>query len=963
MNAVKQTNRRPIKLGTWNVRGLLKTGKLHIVENEMRNYNLALLGLSETHWKGSGHFSTGSGNTVYFSSKNESKNGVAFLVPRTINDRVAGYNPISDRIIGIKIRASPCNINVLQVYAPTADSSEQEIEEFYGELELAIVQIPRREILMVSGDMNAKVGSTRDEEHLRNTVGRFGMGTRNERGERLIQFCQEKSLTIASTCFQHHIRRLYTWRSPGDRVRNQIDYIMISSRWRSSIFNTRTYPGAECGSDHQLLVANLKIKFKAAREIQKNSKPTKRTVEEFKVEIRSKIAELKRKLKEDDTSDIKWGNIKQCIDVTKTEIERRNVGSRSKNNKHWITAETLDKIEKRKNIKNKGLHTEESRQQYTALNKDIQRRCRQDKNDHIKKVCEDIERHQNTNQTRDLHEKVKLLSRKFKPKTFTIQDRAGNILWQKEQVLERWRTYCEDLYHDSQGKDCVLWGNDQELLIEPDILRSEIEEAIFKLKQNKSPGSDGISSEIVKALGEDGVAVLHDLCNAVWKTGEWPIEWTKSIFIPLHKKGSPLQCQNYRTISLIPHASKVLLRIIDRRLQKYLDRQIPAEQAGFVQGKGTREQIFNIRQIIEKAREFNITAFLCFIDYSKAFDSVVWSHLWVILKEMGVPEHLVLLIRNLYKQSEAVVRVENNSSEPFRIRKGVRQGCVLSPRLFNVYGEHIMRRSLDNFEGGVSIGGKKISNLRYADDTTLITATEEELERVMEKVINESRALGLEINLSKTKLMVIDRGSSAQLENRLPNIQRVEEFVYLGSLITASGGSTNEIKRRIAIARNAMSNLEKIWKDRQITTNTKKRLVRSLIHPIFLYGAESWTLCTADRNRADAFEMWCWRRMLRIPWTARRTNVSILKELQITERLSKECRRRILAFFGHISRKGEDCLEKLIVQGKVEGRRPRGRSPTRWLDQVKLMTQAPLQETLLNTQDRGKWRAITKTCS
>lgn len=279
--------------------------------------------------------------------------------------------------------------------------------------------------------------------------------------------------------------------------------------------------------------------------------------------------------------------------------------------------------------------------------------------------------------------------------------------------------------------------------------------------------------------------------------------------------------------------------MIDRRLQKYLDGQIPLEQASFVQGRGTRDQIFNIKQIIEKAREFNITVFLCFINYSKAFDSVMWGHLWMVLKEIGVLDHLNMLICNLYEQSAAVVKLENNISKPFVIRKSVRQGCILSPRLFNVYGEYIMRRSLDNFEGGVSIGGKKISYLRYANGTTLIVANEAELKEVMERITNKSRALGLEINLAKTKLMMIDRGNLTQPENRLPNIQRVEEFVYLDSLVTAHGGSTKEIKGRIAIARNAMSNLEKIWKDYQISTNTKKKLVKSLIHPIFLYGAES----------------------------------------------------------------------------------------------------------------------------
>lgn len=160
-----------------------------------------------------------------------------------------------------------------------------------------------------------------------------------------------------------------------------------------------------------------------------------------------------------------------------------------------------------------------------------------------------------------------------------------------------------------------------------------------------------------------------------------------------------------------------------------------------------------------------------------------------------------------------------------------------------------------------------------------------------------------------------------------------------------------------------MTNLRKIWVDKQITKNTKMGLVRSLVFSIFSYGSESWTLKASDRRRIDAFEMWCWRRMLRIPWTARRTNVSILNELNIQDRLSTICRRRILQYFGHITRRDKDNLEKLIVQGKVEGRRPRGRSPLRWLDQVKEFTGHTLQSNLRAAEDRQQWKNTINKCT
>ena len=156
----------------------------------------------------------------------------------------------------------------------------------------------------------------------------------------------------------------------------------------------------------------------------------------------------------------------------------------------------------------------------------------------------------------------------------------------------------------------------------------------------------------------------------------------KSIILPLHKKGSTSKCDNYRTLALISHASKVFLHIIHNRIRYYLDWQISQEQAGFVKGRGTRDQILNIRQLIEKSYEFNTPIILCFIDYSKAFDDVTWSNLWTILKELCVPVHLIALIQTLYSSNQGIVKIDKSTSDPFSFGKGVKQGCILSPILF-----------------------------------------------------------------------------------------------------------------------------------------------------------------------------------------------------------------------------------------------------------------------------------------
>ena len=163
-----------------------------------------------------------------------------------------------------------------------------------------------------------------------------------------------------------------------------------------------------------------------------------------------------------------------------------------------------------------------------------------------------------------------------------------------------------------------------------------------------------------------------------------------------------------------------MLKILQVRLQQYVNRELPDVQAGFRKGRGTRDQIAKICWIIEKAREFQKNIYLCFIDYAKTFDSVDHNKLWKNLKEMGIPDHLTCLLRNLYAGQEATVRTGHGATDWLQIGKGVRQGCILSPCLFNLYAENIMRNAgLEEAQTGIQIAGRNISNLRYANDTTL----------------------------------------------------------------------------------------------------------------------------------------------------------------------------------------------------------------------------------------------------
>ena len=192
-------------------------------------------------------------------------------------------------------------------------------------------------------------------------------------------------------------------------------------------------------------------------------------------------------------------------------------------------------------------------------------------------------------------------------------------------------------------------------------------------------------------------------------------------------KGNPKECSNYRTIALISHGSKVMLKIPQARLQQYVNRELPDVQAGFRKGRGTRDQIASIHWIIKNAREFQKNIYFRFIDYAKASDCVDHNKLWKIIQEMGIPEHLTCFLRNLYAGQKATVRIGHGTIDWFQKGKGVRQVCILSPCLFNLYAEYIMRNGvLKEAQAGIMIARRNINNLRYADDTTLRTESEKE---------------------------------------------------------------------------------------------------------------------------------------------------------------------------------------------------------------------------------------------
>lgn len=294
------------------------------------------------------------------------------------------------------------------------------------------------------------------------------------------------------------------------------------------------------------------------------------------------------------------------------------------------------------------------------------------------------------------------------------------------------------------------------------------------------------------------------------------------------------------------------------------------------------------------------------------------------------------IIKNLYWNQTANIRVDGKLSNNVEICRGVRQGCILSPLLFNLYSDIIFKQALET-DIGIKINGLPINNLRYADDTVIMAESIGELQLLLNSVMSASREMGLNINTAKTKLMIISRTqhTNAHLELNGKQIERVKKFKYLGSLITDNLDPDVEIKSRIEIARSTFYAMKPLFCNRGLNLNLRQRMIKCYVWPVLMYGVESWTLKTNTLNRLEAFELWILRRILKIPWTARMTNDEVLRRARTDRELIKVVKRRKVAYLGHLIRGEKYSLLRIIMEGKIDGRRGVGRKQMSWLRNIR----------------------------
>ena len=932
-------------MGLWNVRTLWQTGKYQLLKNELTRYRVDILGLCEVRWTGVGEMDEG---RMIWSGGQDHQRGVGLLMTDNAKKALNGYNVVNDRLMYAKFTAYPRDIIVIVAYAPTADHSKEEIETFHRQVEDVMSETPPKAIKFILGDWNAKIGS--DCEGYEDVMGRHGIGERNESGEMLLELAKRNSLYIANTKFQGKLRKKATWVSPDGKTKNMIDFIMMEQKWRTFIKNCRSFPGANIDSDHTLVLCNFEMKLKSKRQERYpwQMKYNTQKMRDSSEIIQDRLNQIWKEDKNIRSLDEEVSKITEGLRQVASEYKIKKVP-----NKPWISSRTLEIVEKRNRNRNRQSY------EYKELNKQVKKSARTDKNCWIQERCKLIQNNFGSGKSREAYKLVKQIKGNSASQIRAVKDKNGKTLTDDKDIMDRWAEYIKELYTDTnQYGDRILADLQARTVKEmqetdDSILKREVEKAIKKLKNEKSCGVDGIPAELIKAGGENVVARVWKLCNEIWRTEKWPEEWCKSMVVPLHKKGDMKECSNYRTIALIPHVCKTMLNILQERLRGAVEKHLSEEQGGFRPDRSTVQQILTIRLIAENVLESGQKLYHCFVDFKKAFDSVWHDGLWASLEALGVQKKLVRVIKALYQQSTMAVRTKAGLTNWIQTTIGCRQGDPLSPILFLVLLEKIMEK-LECKEGlGVMVQGKEIKDLRFADDIDQMSKSKDHLQEQVNELNRSGEEFGLFINIDKTKVMVMGETSQVDIQINGQKIECVDQFVYLGSLITKDNDCSKEVRRRIGVASGSFGALTEMWESGEVSINVKLMLLESCVMSTLMYACETWTLKKTDRDRLNAFEMECYRKILGVKWQDKVRNEDIRKKLGKMKPIAEKVVDRKMELFGHICRMSDDRLIKLVLFAKGEGKRKQGRPRKKWVDDIKERCGLTLQEARQLACDRG----------
>ncbi len=539
---------------------------------------------------------------------------------------------------------------------------------------------------------------------------------------------------------------------------------------------------------------------------------------------------------------------------TTNEVTHEIVGYRKRKQVEGMSKDLIDMCEERRIVRKEFLKKptlNAVRERYRKLNKDVKRLVTSAKRQKLKKKIEKMEADFRANNSHNLFKEVRELEGRPKKSLSVVKDRSGRKCIKPKEVLECWKYHFQNplntaFPYEQQALEGITLPNIPSEIFE-NFSIEEIRKAVSQMKLRKTPDYDNISTEALKAGGEPMVAMMHKISTLAIRHKRTPKDWLRMIVTPIHKKGDKLNPANYRAIALLSIPGKVFSKALLNRIQKETEKILGETQYGFRPGRGTTDAIFIVRQIMEKARERKIPLHLYFIDFKSAFDTIWRKSLWRMMKWIGISANIVDTVEYMYDQTECAVIIDNHLTEWFLVTVGVRQGCLLSPTLCNIFLEFVMDE-LSNRQKELQLDDRLSIGIRYADDTTLVAVIFDLLRISTNELEQACAKWGMKINAKKCKMI------SPSLDNLTingSNVDKIEEFTFLGSVVP---GSYSDVNRRIALASSAFGRLKgNVWRRKDLSNSLKLRLYNALIVPIASYASETWTLKEEDLRKLAVF--------------------------------------------------------------------------------------------------------------
>ena len=967
--------------------------KTAIIDRELLRLNMDIAALQETRLPSSG--SLKEANYTFFWQGLEPTerrlHGVGFAVRNSLLSSMEAPSKGTERIISLRFLCSSGSVNIICAYAPTLTSPPETKDAFYDQLDAKIKSIPLDEELYLLGDFNARVGS--DRNSWPSCIGHFGVGKLNENGQRLLELCSYHQLCVTNTFFATKPCHRASWRHPRSKHWHQLDLIITRKAHLNRVLNTRSFHSADCNTDHSLVASTVRLRPKRIHRSKQKARPRINTAKVSIPSLRERFASAIDEILKDcpaDNATTKWNFMRNAVYETSIEA----FGKKERKSNDWFEAKIQElepAIEAKRAtlLEEKRNPTKKTKAAHKAACSNAQRIARKCANDYWTDLCSSIQSAADFGNVRGMYEGMK---KAFGPsiiKTAPLKSKAGETITDQAEQMERWAEHYQELYsRENIVTDKATEGTEalpmmDELDANPTI--EELEKALDSLASGKAPGKDGIPPEVLKTSKESSLLHhLHDLLLLCWEEGSVPQDMRDAKIVTLYKnKGERSDCNNYRGISLLSIVGKVFARVVLNRLQTLAERIYPESQCGFRAARSTIDMVFSVRQLQEKCREQRQPLYMAFIDLTKAFDLVSRSGLFTLLQRVGCPPKLLSIISSFHNDMMGTVFYDGSDSDPFPIKSGVKQGCVLAPTLFGIFFSLLLSYAFKGNEDGIFLHSRSDGNLfnlsrlrskskvrsvliremLFADDAALAAHSEDALQRLITCFSDACLEFGLTISLKKTEVMGQDVSAVPEIKIGDHTLGVTDAFTYLGSTITSNLSLEAEINTRIGKAASCMARLSKrVWENKRLTTRTKAKAYQACVLSTLLYGSETWTLYAKQAQRLHAFHMRCLRRLLGVTWKDHMTNEDVLEKTG-SPSMTDLLRQRRLRWLGHVCRMEDGRIPKdLLFSQLATGTRPRGRPQLRYKDLCKRdLISCGLNPAELQSQaaDRTSWRQRT----